>query len=97
MRLEIGLKLERILLSMEGFFRRGSNWALYCTDGKHPSRKERLHRLEIAVDSVSEQCIKTWLGKESRGEGFELAMSLLISEGVTSSKLVKRGESFDLQ
>src|ERR1043165_8883127 len=55
LRLEIGLKLERLLVSRSGFLSKGVTKADLKHEGKQPSAKDRLVKCAIRWEKTSEQ------------------------------------------
>ena len=68
LRMEIGLKLERLLVSRSGFLSKGVTRADLKHDGKHASAKDRLAKCAIRWEKTSEQETISGVGMKSIGD-----------------------------
>ena len=91
LRLEIGLKLERLLVSRSGFLSKGVSKADLKHDGKHPSAKDRLAKRAISWEKTSEQETISGVGMKSIGDdlGTMLLRRFKTSKKVTGGTSVK--------
>jgi len=68
LRLEINLKVERLLVLRSGFLSKGVTRADLKNDGKHPSAKDRLSKCAIRWEKTSEQETISGVGMKSIGD-----------------------------